>query len=134
MKKSLFAAALFAFAVAGTAYADSKFAVSVSAPSAKVSAKATAVVKVVPQGDFHMNPDYPARLTLTAPDGVTLDKEKITAKEAKRLDKDGLEMSVAFTAASAGKKSIAGELKFAVCKESECSPQTVKVSIDVDVK
>ena len=41
---------------------------------------------------------------------------------------------MAFTASSVGKKTLTGELKYAVCTANECIPKTEKIVINVDVK
>ncbi|APR82634.1 Hypothetical protein A7982_07983 [Minicystis rosea] len=135
MKKPLSIAALFLVAMTGTALADAKYSTVIKGPpSAKVGTKAAASIIVKPQGDYHMNADYPTTLTISAPDGVQLAKAKQTAKEAVKLDKSELEFQVVFTPESAGKKSFTGELRFAVCRDTDCNPQTEKVSFTVDVK
>jgi hypothetical protein len=135
MKKILSLAALILAATTGTALADSDYSSKITAPSAKVNAKAVAKVKVEPRGKFHVNTEFPAKLILTAPAGVTLEKAKLTKADAVKLDEKGLEFDVAFTSAEKGKKEFKGELKFAVCfAESACVPKVEQVSFTVDVK
>ncbi|MCC6554521.1 MAG: hypothetical protein IT372_16200 [Polyangiaceae bacterium] len=134
MKKTLTIAALFFAAITGTATASDQYEVKIESPRAKASAKAVASISVAPKGDFHFNKDYPSKLTLTAPEGVKLEKEKLTAKDAAKLDEHGVKFEVAFTADSAGKKTITGELKSAVCTKTECKPFVEKIAIEVEVK
>lgn len=132
--KKLLSALLVTFAMVGSVYAESDHKVSVSGVSAKVSESATATVRVEPSGGYKINEEFPARLSLTAPEGVTLDKAKLTKGDAAQLDKSALVFKVKLTATEAGKKTVTGELRFAVCKESECKPMTQAVSIQVDAK
>lgn len=132
--KKLLSALLVTFAVVGTVNADSDHRVSVGSVSAKVSESATATVRVEPQGGYKINEEFPAKLTLTAPAGVTLEKAKLTKGDAAQLDKSALVFNVKLTATEAGKKTVTGELRFAVCKETECKPMTQSVSIQVDAK
>jgi hypothetical protein len=132
MKKIL--AALFVTAMAGTAFAGSNYNLSVKAPSAKVSAKSVASIIVEPTSGYKMNLEYPTKVTINAPDGVTLEKAKLTAKDAKKLDKASAEFDIAYTATQPGKKTFTGEIKFAVCTENNCDPKVEKLSFDVDVK
>jgi len=133
MKKTI-SAILAVLAISGSAFAGSNYTLSVQAPAAKTSVNSVAKIKVVPTGEFHMNLDFPTKLTINAPDGVTLEKAKQAKSDAVKLDKDSAEFDVAFTASSAGKKSFTGEMKFAVCTADNCSPQTSPVAFTVDVK
>ena len=133
MKKTI-STILAVLAISGSAFAGSNYNLSVQAPAAKATVKSVAKIKIVPTGDFHMNLDYPTKLTITAPDGVTLEKAKQAKSDAVKFDKDSAEFDVAFTAAAAGKKTFTGEMKFAVCTADNCSPQTSPVSFTVEVK
>ena len=134
--KKLFSAALLLAATAtlGSAVAADQYDVTVKSAAAKAKTRATATVSVSPKGPFHVNLEYPVKLTITAPDGVTLEKQKQTKDDAKRFVKEGLDFEVGFVADGTGKKSFSGELKFAVCTDTDCKPSTEKVSFDVDVK
>lgn len=136
MKKTLTIAGLLLVAVTGTASAHEKYDVKIDGKSAKASKKAETTIHVTPKGGLHMNLDFPAKLTITAPDGVKVEKATVT-KEDKALvkvDAKGGDFKVAFTADGPGKKSFTGVLKFAVCSDKDCMPQTENVSFDVDVK
>ena len=135
MKKILSLAALVLVATTGSAFAENEYNANISAPSAKANSKAVAKIKVEPKGDYHVNTEFPAKLTIEAPAGVTLDKAKQSKADAVKLDEKGLQFHVAFTSADKGAKEFKGELKFAVCKgESACLPQSKKISFTVDVK
>jgi hypothetical protein len=135
MKKTLSIAALFLVATTGTALADSDYALTISAPSAKMSAKAVAKIKIQPKGKYHINQDFPTKLTIDASSGVKLEKTKLTSKDAVKFEESAAEFEIAFTPASAGKKSFNGELKFAVCEgEQSCVPKSTPISFTVDVK
>jgi hypothetical protein len=134
MKKLVSAAALLLAATAIPASAGDQYDVKIASPSAKAGERAVVKVSVAPKGGFHVNTEYPVKLTIAPPDGVKLDKDKQTKDDAKRFEKAGLDFEVGFVAGGSGKKSFTGELKFAVCTDTECKPTTEKVSFDVDVK
>ena len=135
MKKALSAALMLATTVVlGGAMASDRYDLSATAAAAKVNTHAVAKVSVAPKGAYHMNLQFPVSLKVTAPDGVKLDKDKLTKDDAKRFDKAGLDFEIGFTAASAGKKTLTGELRFAVCTDTDCQPQKESVTITVDVK
>jgi hypothetical protein len=133
MKKALLLAALAVATLTGTAFAADQYDLKVKAASGKAGEKTVATVSVKPKGAYHVNLEYPHKLVLTAPDGVTVEKAKLVAKDAK-ISKEAIEFEVAVTPAAKGKKTIEGELKFAVCTDTDCAPQTEKVSIVVDAK
>jgi hypothetical protein len=134
MKKLVSLAALLVAATAGSALAAANYDVNVNKPSAKAGERAVAKISVQPKGDFHVNTEYPIKLTLNPPDGVKLEKTKQTKDDAKRFEKAGLDFEVAFTSDGSGTKAFSGELKFAVCTDTECKPTVEKVAFDVDVK
>lgn len=136
MKKILSLAALLLAATTGTALADSDYALTISAPSAKTGSKAVAKVKIQPKGKYHINLDFPTKLTMKAPSGVTLEKTKLTKQDAAKFEETTAEFEVAFTAPdSAGKKSFEGELVFAVCEgDKACIPKHSPIEFTVEVK
>ena len=134
MKKLVSVAALLIAATAGTALAAAGYDLTVNKPSAKANERAVAKISISPKGSFHVNTEYPVKLTLTAPDGVTLEKTKQTKDDATRFEKTELDFDVAFTASTSGTKTFNGQLKFAVCTDTECKPTVESVSFDVDVK
>jgi hypothetical protein len=125
---------LISLAMTGTALADVKSNLSILAPGqAPLNTRKTAQVKVSPVGPYKMNTEYPLKLTLTAPAGVTLEKAVLTAKDASKFDDTTASFDVAFTATSRGKKAFTGQYKFAVCTETDCFPQSKTVTFDIDV-
>ena len=134
MKKLVSLAALLITATAGAAFAGDNYDLNINKPSAKANERAVAKISISPKGGYHVNTDYPVKLTLTPPDGVTLEKAKQTKDDATRFEKAELDFEVAFTSSGSGTKTFTGQLKFAVCSDTECKPTTEKVSFDVDVK
>ena len=134
MKKAISFAALAIVAFAGAAFAGDKYDLKVSSASAKAGDKATATVTVKAKGAYHVNLEYPHKLILTAPEGVTVAKAKLVAGDAK-VSKEELSFSVDATLVAAGKKTIEAELKSAVCTESDaCEPFSEKITIQVEGK
>lgn len=134
MKKTISIVALLVTAFTGSALADGAYEYSVKAPSAKANASAVAKLTVKATGDYHVNKDYPAKLTIVAPAGVTVEKAKQTKDDFKITEKTG-EFEVKFKADAPGTKEFTGEFKFAVCQgEKACEPKVEKVSFKVDVK
>ncbi len=105
-------------------------------PPSEVPAGSDAMVtiKVVPQGGWHMNLEYPTSLTVEASEGVTLAKAKQAKADAIKLDDENCEFGVGFTPDTAGEKTFKGKLKFAVCQDDACAPKSEEVEFAVLVK
>jgi hypothetical protein len=116
------------------AHGDVSYVLKVDAPAAKKGERAVAHLKITPGAGFHMNKEYPTSLALSPPDGVTLDKSKLTAKDAAKFDEAQAQFDVAYTAAKPGKQTVTGELKFAVCSANSCDPKKSVVRFEIDVK
>lgn len=114
---------------------DDRFALRITPPDdAVVGREGVITVAAVPQKPWHINLDFPTKLALSAPDGVTLPKGEMVKADAAKLDDDSAEFAVKFTPTSAGDKTFTGEFKFAVCQDEACSPVTQKVDFQVAVK
>lgn len=114
---------------------DDRFALRITPPAdAAVGREGVVTIAAVPQGPWHINLDFPTKLALSAPDGVTLAKTELAKGDAAKLDEKSAEFAVKFTPSSAGDKQFTGEFKFAVCQDEACSPVTEKVDFKVAVK
>lgn len=114
---------------------DDRFVLRIDPPAdAAVGREGTITIAAVPQGPWHINLDFPTKLALSAPEGVTLAKAELSKPDAAKLDDKSAEFAVKFTPSSAGDKSFTGEFKFAVCQDEACSPVTEKLAFKVAVK
>jgi hypothetical protein len=121
--------------VGSSALADTAYVVKLETPPGKKAQKGVVKIHVSPGTGFHVNKDYPTAMTLsTVPSGVLVEKLKQTAKDAVKLEEDGIDFEVAYTASDAGKKVFAADLKFAVCSKSSCDPKRESLNFTVDVK
>lgn len=129
MKKIFAFAALAVATFAGAAFAAEGYSLSVSPGKGKANEKITSVIKVNSKGAYHINKEYPHKVTLTAPEGVSLESAKVKGS----VDSEtSLSFTVVSTSSDAGKKDIAAEVKFAVCTETTCEPQVAKVTLSVE--
>lgn len=113
---------------------DPSFAIAVNATPGAVGAATAAVVKATPGTGYHVNLDFPVKLTLEPPAGVSLEKGAFEKADTTAFDKDQLVFTVKATAAAAGEYKIPGTLKFAVCTATTCDPKKVPVEVAVVVK
>jgi hypothetical protein len=119
---------LLALLLPAVALADPSYSVKIDTAPARKAQPGTAKIHIAPGTGYHVNKDYPTKLTMNAPAGATVEKPKQTVAEA------GADFEVTYTCTEAGQKTFTGELKFAVCTATTCDPKKEKVSFTVDVK
>lgn len=108
------------------------FDVAVDAPARAIKGSdGVARITVSPRAPWHVNLDYVPKIELAAP-GVVFEPVARGSKP-ERFDADGLAFAVPFRAQDKGMSSVAGEIKFAMCAEDACTPQTVPVQFTIDV-
>lgn len=112
-----------------------------SPADAKAGAEATAKITVTPGAGYHVNTEFPIKLTLEAPAGVTLAKSEFKAGgmdkakgDADVLEEQKLAIGVKLTAAKSGSYTINGTFKFAVCDKDSCLPKKETIAILVAAK
>jgi hypothetical protein len=81
---------------------------------------------------FHVNDKYPYKFKLKEAPGLTFPAPVVT-KDAAKLDKARVTMTVAFTPA-AGKHDLSGQFAFSVCTDDKCLIEKRDLSLAVDAK
>ena len=112
------------------------FDVAVNAPdSAAANQPAEAVITVTPTPGWKLNDEFPTKLTVAAPQGVTVDTPVIDKKTAKRFTKARADFAVTFRA-PVGTQAFSSKLRFAVCTvdETVCIPKTETIRWKVAVR
>lgn len=107
----------------------------------KAGTEAVARITVKPGKGFHVNTEYPIKLILTPPSGVTLAKTDFAAGghdkgkgDADALDEQNLAFAVKLTPAAGGNYTVSGKFKFAVCDANQCLPKKETISITLAAK
>ncbi|WP_224367420.1 hypothetical protein [Hyalangium versicolor] len=122
-------------ALSSTAFAADTYKLVVTPPtSAKQGQPAVFLVHIEGTGAYTLNVEYPTKLVITPPDGVTVAKEKLTKADAKKFTKNGADFEISFTSSNVGVKNFSGEVKFAVATESDAKPVSAKFGFSVNVK
>lgn len=113
----------------------------VAPADAKAGAETVAKITVTPNTGYHVNTEFPTKLTLEAPEGVTLAKTEFKAGGADKnkgdadvFEEQSLELGVKLTAAKSGSYTINGTFKFAVCDKDSCRPKKETIAIQVAAK
>ena len=117
----------------GAQAAGKPYTVKIDKITAQKGQPATAQVVITPAKGWHLNKDYPTSLKLTPPAGVTASKASLGKGDAKLSDEEG-RFEVVLTSSESGKKTVPGDLRFAVCTDTTCDPQRSAVTIEMDVK
>jgi len=91
-------------------------------------------VTLTPKTGWKVNQDFPTKLEITAPEGVTLASAKLKKEDAAAFNEKGAAFRVAFTPATAGTKAFAAKFKFVICNDDSCDPSTEQLSWQVAVK
>lgn len=110
---------------------DDSFQVETAAVAGAAGGESVARVVVTPGKGFHMNKDYPTKLTLELPSGVTSPKAILEPADAEAFTENQLAFAVKLTAAAKGDYTIPGTLKFAVCTESTCNPKKQAIALSL---
>lgn len=107
---------------------------------AKAGTEVIAKVLVIPSDKYKVNKEFPTKLTLTPPTGVTLAKAELKAGGADESKGDAdtfedkqLAFSVKLTP-QAGSHTVSGTFKFAVCDKDTCLAKKEQISIVVAAK
>jgi hypothetical protein len=108
---------------------------------AKAGTEAVARITVKPGKGYHVNTEYPIKLTLTPPAGVTLARTDFAAGghdkgkgDADALDEQNLAFAVKLTPAAGGNYTVSGKFKFAVCDANQCLPKKETIAITLAAK
>ena len=123
-------------ATAGKTVADTEaYTVKLAAP-AKLStgAKGSATLEIVPKAGWHLNDEFPYKLTMTAPSGAKVAKPEQGKKDTVAFSPDKMKWAIDFEASAAGDKAFTGKVKFAVCTETSCDPKKEELAFNVKVE
>jgi hypothetical protein len=117
-------------ATGGGDSADTSFKLTMTqAAPTKAGGETVARLVVQPGSGYHMNKEFPTKLTLEPPAGVTLAKAVLEPADAEKFSETELAFSVKMTATGAGEYTIPGTFKFAVCTDTTCDPKKQKVAL-----
>jgi hypothetical protein len=112
--------------------------ITVNKAEGKAGGEATAKLALAPATGYHVATDYPIKLQLEAPAGVTLTKAELTAGgrnkvqgDAATLTEQALAFDIKATADKAGSYEIKGVFKFGICEKESCHPKKQPVTITV---
>ena len=106
------------------------------ASPAKVTtgSKGSATLEIVPKKGWHLNDEFPYKLTVAAPAGAKVAKPEQTKKDTVSFSHEKMKWAIDFEASAAGDKAFTGKVKFAVCTETSCDPKKEELAFNVKVE
>lgn len=120
---------------AGAKKADNSYNIKLDAPKKAAQGSETVVrVTVTPNEGWKMNEEFPTRLKVTPPEGVSVAKDSQVLADAEKFADKELTFAIKFTPSSAGEKSFAADFRFAVCTDATCDPKREKLAWVVAVE
>ena len=86
------------------------------------------------RGEWHVNQDYPIRVDLKAPPGVTLPKAELVKDDAKEFGDEKVRFAAAVEPSTAGNHEVTCDVSFAMCTEENCilEKRTVAMVLEVE--
>ncbi len=91
-------------------------------------------VRFTGAGEYHLNSEFPTRITIEAPDALTLPKAELRGGDAAEFTEEAARFDVPFTAAEAGEHQVRAKVEFAVCNPQTCIPQTATLALALPVQ
>ena len=97
--------------------------------------KGKVVVDVVPlEKGIHVNRDFPLKYKVEASGGLRVDKLEWKREDAVDPKAENPRVEIPVTAVSKGPQQVAVQMRFAICSDAWCVPQTKSVTVVIDVK
>ena len=93
------------------------------------------VVDVVPlEKGIHVNREFPLKYKVEASAGLKIDKLEWKRSDAVDPAAENPRFEIPVTAVAKGGQSVTVQMRFAICSDAWCVPQTKTVTVPVDVK
>ncbi len=107
------------------------FTITIKDAKAKAGTEALVLVTVKAKGKFHLNQEYPHKLTVEeVPAGLKLEKMELRKADA-ALDEHTLSFKMVATPEKPGKYSLTAVLKTSVCDDKQCILRSEKIALQV---
>jgi hypothetical protein len=115
--------------------ADTSYSIKLDTPKTVAQGSEGVVkVNVIPGTGWKMNKEFPTKLQVKAPAGVTVVKDQQSLEDAEKFADKGATFAITFKADSPGQKAFEADFKFAVCTDATCDPKKQTLAWVVDVQ
>ena len=106
-----------------------------SSRTLEVGRRGKVVVDVVPlEKGIHVNRDFPLRYRVETSAGLKVDKVEWKREDAVDPKAENPSFEIPVTAAARGPQQVSVQMRFAICSDAWCVPQTKTVTVAIDVK
>jgi len=106
-----------------------------SSRTLEVGRRGKVVVDVVPlEKGIHVNRDFPLRYRVEPSAGLKVDKVEWKREDAVDPKAENPSFEIPVTAAARGPQQVSVQMRFAICSDAWCVPQTKTVTVAIDVK
>jgi len=112
---------------------DALYEIKKTEPKVAVGGTGTASLTITAKAGWHVNGEAPISVALTAPNGVTLQKAKLTRADLAQSTPEAARFDIPVSATEAGKKTINAEARFVLCQEQACKPVKETLALSVDI-
>ncbi len=99
----------------------------------KSGAEAVVSIRLTPKTGWKINQEFPTKLKVVVPDGVTMDKATLAATDAGTFSEKKAVFDLKVNSANAGAKDFTASFRFAVCTDATCDPKEAKLAWKLDV-
>jgi len=115
--------------------AESRYEIRVESPETALAGhEVVAKIHIEPRSPWHMNTEFPVALKVKAPNDVDVEITEQRAGDAQCFDDDCLVFAIPFTPKAEGARELNTQVKFAVCGDAACAPDTVDINLRVEVR
>jgi DsbC/DsbD-like thiol-disulfide interchange protein len=90
-------------------------------------------IRIASKEGWHVNQEYPTRITLTPAEGITLPRAELEKSDAAEFGDDVARFDVPFTPGQAGEGRCAAYVDFAICTDETCIPVQHTVAVVLPV-
>jgi hypothetical protein len=106
-----------------------------SSRTLEVGKKGKVVVDVVPlEKGIHVNRDFPLKYKVEPSAGLRVDKLEWKREDAVDPGAENPSFEIPVTAAARGQQAVSVQMRFAICSDAWCVPQTRTVTVAIDVR
>ncbi len=96
--------------------------------------EAVVTINLLPKTGWKINQEFPTKLKVKAPEGVTVNAESQGADEAESFTEKQALFKVSCSPEGAGSKEFAADFRFAVCTDATCDPKKAELAWTLNVK
>ena len=91
-------------------------------------------INLLPKTGWKINQEFPTKLKITAPEGISVNADTQSAKEAEKFTEKQAVFKVSCSPEGAGPKQFAADFRFAVCTDATCDPKKAELAWTLNVQ